>query len=275
LRRILYLLLVLTIDAVAYAQQPSEARLHIIGVVHFENQVRNADSLVTILKTINPDLILVETDTISGYFGKGYQLRKPAWWYKLAAKLRLVRKMAPEMKAMYKYKSIEPSIQLLPFDMAIPNRNIYLKTSNKAEYELLMDINGINRKGQIPESLQEEHRTFIRHNNWLYDIRHFGYQHINRPLVTDSIRQLMDFEFRYFSSLFDSIPQLRKHQQQYLQERQFWDRRNQQMAENILSLVESTGSKRVVVLTGLLHKYYLEDLLLASKEKFLLDKHLP
>jgi hypothetical protein len=47
------------------------------------------------------------------------------------------------------------------------------------------------------------------------------------------------------------------------------------MAENIVSLVETTGCRRVVVLTGLLHRYYLEDLLGPLQRKFILQKDNP
>ena len=273
--RICILIILVVLGFRTSAQDPALPRVHIIGVVHSENRVRNADSLIQILKTLNPDLILVETDTVSGYFGSGYRLKTPAWWYKLAVKLRLARKIAPEMEAMYRYKSIEPTISLLPFDIAIPNRKKYLKTSTKAEYDLLVAINRINQKGQIPESLHVAHKEFTSYNNWLYDVRHLGYRPINQHSVTDSLRRLMSLEYNHFSSLFESIPELRKHEKPYKEERQFWDIRNQKMAENILSFVKSTGCKKVVVLTGLLHKYYLEDLLLASKEKFLLEKYFP
>jgi hypothetical protein len=58
--------------------------IYIIGVIHSENQFRNIDSLLKILKDIKPDLILSETDSLSGYFKSDYTLVEPPKWYKMA-----------------------------------------------------------------------------------------------------------------------------------------------------------------------------------------------
>ena len=111
----------------AVADSGLKTKVYIIGVVHTANERRNSDSLMKILGDIRPDLILDETDTLSGYFKKDYTLAKPSWRYNVARSLRLARDMPPENKAMYRYVAMDPSVKALPFDIAIPRRRRYIR----------------------------------------------------------------------------------------------------------------------------------------------------
>ena len=71
----------------------NKTKIYIIGVIHTENQFRNSDSLLNILKDIKPKLILSEMDTLSGYFNSEYTLLEPPKWWKMARKLKLGNKM--------------------------------------------------------------------------------------------------------------------------------------------------------------------------------------
>lgn len=95
--------------------------LYIVGLSHAASANRNADSLLEIARYINPDLILVETDTLSGYFRENYQLVAPPHWYRTAGKLKIAASMPPEMEFVYNYRNLDSQVLILPFDMAIPN----------------------------------------------------------------------------------------------------------------------------------------------------------
>ena len=47
----------------------------------------------------------------------------------------------------------------------------------------------------------------------------------------------------------------------------FWDLRNQTMAKNIVTVVRNNPSKKIMVLTGYFHRYYLLEQLNKAKEK--------
>jgi hypothetical protein len=244
----------------------TRAKIYIIGVVHTENSFRNTDSLLTILKAIRPDLILSETDTLSGYFKSDYTLVEPPKWYKIARKLNAARKMPPEMDLLYRYKETDTAALVYPFDMPIPNRRKYVAVEREHEMKWVAALNQAAEKGLIPDSLSPFHQQFITYNNWFFEIGQSSYAVMNRTVTTDSIRGMVKIENDYFPRLLHSVQSLSAFKTWYAESNQFWVLRNETMSKNIIRFIEMTKPQKVVVLTGLLHKYYLTDLLNAGNK---------
>jgi hypothetical protein len=238
-----------------------KTKVYIIGVVHTANERRNADSLIKILGDIRPDLILDETDTLSGYFKKDYTLAKPSWRYNVARSLRLARDMPPENKAMYRYVAMDPSVKALPFDLAITRRRKYIRRMERNDGAYVRDVNRVYQGGGLPDSLKKVHDGYVAYSTWLYETTLDGYREINRPVVIDSIRALYRLESTHVPALLDAVPALERHRAWREEDAAYWKHRNETMAANILRFLRTTQARRVVVFTGLLHKHYLIDLL--------------
>jgi hypothetical protein len=238
-----------------------KTKIYIIGVVHSENQFRNADSLLKMLIDIRPDLILSETDTLSGYFKSDYTLVEPPKWYKIARKLNAGRKMPPEMEVLYRYREINNSLSIYPFDMVIRNRKKYDANQRENENKWVASLNYASSNNMIPVWALQSHKEFIIYNNWFFEISQSSYLYMNCTEVTDSIRQMMKLEDEYFPKVIDSVQILSGYKQWYNQNKNDWFMRNDTMTKNILNYIEKFKPKSVVVFTGLLHKYILTDLL--------------
>lgn len=238
-----------------------KTKVYIIGVVHTANERRNADSLIKILGDIRPDLILDETDTLSGYFKKDYTLARPSWRYNVARSLRLARDMPPENKAMYRYVAMDPAVKALPFDLVNPRRNSYIRRMNRNDEAFVRDVNRVYVRGEFPDCLRKAHDEYVAYSTWLYETTLDGYREINRRVVIDSIRALYRLESTHVPALMDAVPALERHRAWKEEDAAYWKHRNETMAANILRFLRTTQSQRVVVFTGLLHKYYLLDLL--------------
>lgn len=247
-----------------------KTKIYIIGVVHSENQFRNADSLLNILKDIKPDIILSETDTLSGYFKSDYKLVEPPIWYKMARKLKTGRKMPPEMDLLYRYKEIDSSSLIFPFDMPIQNRRKDVAIQKEDEIKWVSALNHASANGLIPDTILPSHKEFIAFNNWFFEIGKSNYFIMNRTVTTDSIRAMMKLEYEYFPVLIDSVEILSGFKQWYNQSKNDWFVRNDIMTKNILKYIERFKPKKVVIFTGLLHKYFLTDLLYSynKEQKF-------
>lgn len=242
-------------------EDSTKTQIYIIGVTHTENQFRNSDSLLNILKQINPDLVLSEHDTLSGYFKSDYTLVQPPKWYKVARKLNIGRKMPPEMDLLYKYQELNKSVFIYPFDMAIVNRKKYVAIQKEKENQWVSALNYASSNGKIPDSILSYHKKYIGFNNWFFEISKLGYFSMNRQVVTDSIRQMMKFEKEYFPKLFEYVKPLAEYKELHTENTNDWLLRNETMTKNIVRFIEFTNAKKVVILTGLLHKYILTDLL--------------
>jgi hypothetical protein len=244
-----------------FSQPIPPAEIIIFGVFHNENEYRNSQLLLPLIKQLNPDIILSETDTLSGYFTADYQLKKPPIWYKIFSKAGLAQKMPPEHEVLYLLKKENENMVFYPFDIAIQNRRKYVKTDKAFEKKYINDLNTTYDTGGIPEIFAEQHKNLIHYSNYLFSLGNTGYEFMNRPIITDSIRNLMALEYAYLPVLLDTIAALNKYKSTYMERKAYWEVRNQKMADNILSFVRMHPGKRIVVLTGLLHKYILTDLL--------------
>jgi hypothetical protein len=250
-----------------FKHDSSMTTLIIIGVVHTENKNRNSDSLVEILKKIRPNIILNESDTISGYFKNDYSLVKPSKWYNIGKKMGIVKKMPPENEAIYKYKSSDNNVMIYPFDIAIPNRKKYVKNYIKFFDSYGRDLELAFNNNEFPIEYQDMHKLFNKYSNSVYGKFNMGYFGLNQPQVTDSIRQMFNLEYSYVPTLIEKVDRLKIHKKEYEERKDYWVTRNEKMADNILNFIKKNKGKTIIVLTGLLHKYYLTDLLNPYEDK--------
>lgn len=238
-----------------------KAIIYIIGVVHSENEFRNSDSLFNILKGIQPDLILAETDTLSGYFKADYTLVEPPKWYKIARKAKMARKMPPEMEVLYSYVKYDSTIKIFPFDIPIVNRKASVASNNRKETEWVTSVNKAYFGKRIPSHLLPIFEQCLQSNNYYVSLLDKSYSVINKTSVSDSIRSLMTIEKELNPQLVEMLPELNRFKEWQVQNTADWLHRNEVMVKNIIRFTALTQAKKVVVLTGLLHKYILTDLL--------------
>jgi len=71
-------------------------------------------------------------------------------------------------------------------------------------------------------------------------------------------------------NLCETIGPLKKYYKLAVWQKEFWEKRNNVMGQNILKFVPKY--KRIVVLTGNMHKYYLESGLKREKGNFVLTQ---
>ena len=239
-----------------------KTKIFIIGVVHDENECRNADSLFNILQDIRPDLILSESDSLDGYFKPDYTLVEPPKWYKMARKLNVAKKMPPEMEVLYTYRNYDSTIKILPFDMTLNRKKSALFDKKEEEWDAI--VNKAHKEKKIAAGLLPLFKLHINNMNYLTSQFEKSYREINKNVVSDSIRYLMVVERELNFKLLEDLPELVRFKDWQSKKVADWLNRNSIMTKNILRFSELTKARKVVVLTGLLHKYILKDLLSSS-----------
>jgi pheromone shutdown protein TraB len=260
-----WMIVVLFVLSCRAMTQSAPAKVVVIGTMHTPNNIMHADSLLSILKVIQPDVLLIETDTLSSYFKGGYQLIEPPGWYKRASKLKLARRMPPEHEVMYAYRDIKPNVVLLPFDIAIADRKKYKKEKDANEARFLQALNALSASS-VSDYRKQVHNQYVQLNNTFVGIHEQGYHAMNQPAITRMTSEMMQLEATHYTAIMDSVASMAQFKPAYMEERAFWDKRNKTMAENILRFVAQYPGKTFVVFTGLLHKYYLMDLLQGQQQ---------
>lgn len=247
----------------AQTEGPSKTMVYIIGLVHTESNLRSSDSLLSILNNIKPDLILSETDTLSGFFRSDYNLVQPTDSRKMARTLKRATNMLPEFDVLFKYKKMDPAVHIHPFDMTIRNRQNYTRD----EHEWIEALEKAKAEGSLPKELDPAYEEYMQVFDLYIYMNTLGYRELNRRSLTDSIRQSVHLEETLSRKLAQEAPVLAPYRDWQTLHYMNWHKRNAIMVENILHFINKTGAKRVVVFTGLLHKFFLADKLGEVREQ--------
>jgi len=238
------------------AQPTSKTELYIVGTVHESSPVLNPAMLFKILEDIRPQIILQENDSAQ-----------------IADYAKEIRPTSNEQTATLQYLKKYPKTLNLPFEFECRNQyrkdngmvpadnltiqlmdSLYgkglLNPSNKIIYEKYKEAN---------EALVSFSKTDIKTLNsltfeTLNRYRQFT-QHHDIPKISDSEA--------IFARRFVTKPNGEKisYRDGYRLWCNFWDLRNNTMASNIIKAANKYKGKRIVVLTGVQHKYYLKELL--------------
>lgn len=244
------------------ASTKKQTELVLLGTVHQPVENFNSDSLYNLLVKIKPDLILFEVD--SSFFTKDFQFNR-TW-------------DSNENIATVKYMN-QFEVDVRPYEFTGRNEyriRIGSRPTDSKAIELLDSLYQNNLLGTQEHKIYAE---FIEVTDTLNSFAYLGPKAFNNA-ITDSISRIRQhyqydkllkiiFNHPAFSSTYltkedgDSI----SYAKGYEQASTFWDLRNQTMAKHILHFVDLYKGKRIVVLNGYFHRYYLNSLLAPKQEQ--------
>ncbi|RKE98137.1 hypothetical protein [Ichthyenterobacterium magnum] len=251
MKKILFLIIALIVITSCKTEQPTE--IIVIGNLHKPASNYNPEILFNILENLQPDFILHEID--SSFFTSDFKFSKPY----------------DENEGMASKKYIEkyPATQLRPYEFE--GRNQYrrdkgMRPTDRLTLKLLDSLSKVNLL------TTEQSEIFNTYQALLEPLKVRAAkspEHFNNP-QTDSIcerRQFYQYQMipkitnvrEEFSKRFVTKPNGEKisYRNGYQLWADFWDTRNKTMAKNILKISEQNKEKRIVVLTGFMHRYYL------------------
>jgi len=239
--------------------------IYIIGTDHIEQENFNSDSILYALCKIQPDVIALEGD--SSLFNNKFNFKFPTL-FKLGVAYGQA-KFENEGKASLNYRNINKDVQFRPFDIsnrnAFHNKNKLRSNSAKAWNEIdnhfnknkLTPLNKITWENWL--STNEEYKNLWNHNNYPTVL--------NGEKAIDICRRRQQFQYDSINQIIQREDALKSHRQFYQINRDFWHLRNKTMVKNIIAIAQEFKSKKIVVLTGASHKYYLLDELNKTSDK--------
>jgi hypothetical protein len=229
----------------------NETEIIIIGTIHDGNKSFNHRTLYKILVKLNPDIILWEQST---KFERVFGLR--------TANFLKIWNPGIEQLALQKYSRLNRSIQILPIDTTIPSRKHYIKN-----LELVWDTfhdRLYNAKKSISDSII--YADFAHKNNLYYSfIETSTLSRINQGDIIDQSRELKYLEEEVILPLGRKYISDSLVVNKFASEIQYWKDRNEHMNNEIMKYSKQFADKRIIILTGLNHKYYLLDKLKGRK----------
>ncbi|MEP2773521.1 MAG: hypothetical protein ABJH05_15320 [Fulvivirga sp.] len=238
-----------------------QTELILLGTVHQPVEHFNSDSLYNILVKIKPDLILFEVD--SSFFTEEFQF-KSTW-------------ESNENLATVKYMN-QFDVDVRPYEFTGRNEYRIKIGSRPTDSRAIGLLDSLYRSNMLALQEQKIYAAFVELTDTLNSFAYQGAKAFNNT-ITDSISRIRQ-HYQYdkllqimrnnplFSTTYltkedgDSISYARG----YEQASKFWDLRNQTMAKHILHFVDLYKGKKIVVLNGYYHRYYLNELLSSQKD---------
>lgn len=258
-----------TLFGIVFSSFAQKTEIVVIGNVHTPMDRYNADTLYAILEKVKPDIILHELDHT--FFTKDYKFKQPS--------------KENEQNASERYFSKNPEVMIRPFEFEGRNEYRREKGIKQSESPTMRVLDSLYSSGNLTES----QRTIVSEYRRLTDqLNSFGYLsalNFNNP-KTDSISKLRQYyqhyeirkvinEQKIFSEKFVTTSTGKKvsYKQGYNEFCDFWDLRNKTMAKNIIAYSKKYPNKKIVVLTGYFHRYYLlEELKKTKNKKFVIKE---
>lgn len=226
------------------SQSENPTEIFIIGTVHVSTSNFNSDTLLQIFNKINPDLILVECD--SSYMTKDFNI-KDEFKYSF-----------PETRAITSYLS-EKLVELRPYD--ITDRDVFLNDKQRRQnhYNFFKDISDLSQKGELDADAINILNKILAMMNLADVMANSPTSYMNSPEGSINIDTINYYTYTGFVNLIESSPALSQYKSYRENEIRYWDKRNDIMLENILSIKKSYESKRIIVLCGFSHKNILKN----------------
>lgn len=264
-RTIIFLIKFLILSIAANAQA---SNVTIIGAVHYPSPKFNSDTLLNMLEEIKPDIILLELDSSRFYktFDTSYSLQ-------YASKEN-------EPVAVARYIAQHSATKAGPFDFE--NRDTYRKSLGikqaQTKIEKLLDSLYVHKQlNKRQTKIVKEYYRLTEHLNSYVNASAKSFNNVN----TDNLaRRRQHYQHRAIKKIIDQRKEFAREfvttssgatiswRDAYKNLSDFWDLRNKTMAQNIIRVANKYPAKRIVVLTGFFHRYYL----LAEIKKQ--DKHI-
>ena len=250
MRRLLTLTILFLFFLQSFGQtDTSRTEIIIIGTIHSGNKYLNDKTLYKLLKSLNPDIILDE-------YSETY---KPVFGLQTATFLKIA-KPGIEQSALQRIARRHKKIVILPYDTAFARKQ-YIKEFIKFE-SLLYDSLSTIKKEHL-DSMKYGAYTAKRDNYYELFLTQ-DLQKINEVKVYTLGGELYKADKELILPLIKKYVKDSSIARKFEANLKFWNDRNNFMVRQIEKISTLNPGKRIVVLTGLNHKYFLTEKLTSN-----------
>jgi len=231
--------------------------ISIIGTVHYGNKVFNHKEIYNELKRQKPDIILIEN----------FRIPKKVWGKPF---LRLFgHKFTDETIAYQKYMKKFPMVTILPFDTSI-NGATYLGERNWVTKNVMgKQISELYKNGAMDSAdrfMVERVANLFGNSN---PFTEFALDTLNMPWMQDKIRAYHDYLENILPKLVAKYLKDTATAERLKNFNTGWILRNDYMVNSVKRITSNYRGKRIIILVGLGHKYYLIDKLSSFQPELL------
>ncbi|MDN3667527.1 hypothetical protein ACFFU1_10070 [Algibacter miyuki] len=248
-----YIQILLILITILSCKTEKTTEIIVIGTLHKPEPNFNSEILFNIIENIQPDFILEELD--SSFFTSDFRHKNVS--------------NSNERMASEKYIKKYPTTKLRPYEFEGRNQYRINNGSRPTDGLTTKLIDSLNNVGLLSDTEAEIHNKYKALLEPLIILASKSPENFNN-ITTDSIcakRQYYQYKMLTkitnkrdeFATRFHTKPNGEKisYRDGYQLADDFWDLRNQTMAKNIMQISEQNQGKKIVVLCGFMHRYYI------------------
>lgn len=222
--------------------QVAPTEVVVIGTVHSPTEYYTEDVLIDIFARVQPDVILLELER--SFFTDSLML-KPQ-----------MQDLSLETRAIVRYQR-ETGVPIRPYD--IEGRNAFYETNGyfRMEQETGRAVSNLYEHNQLSTEARYLFESLLNfshlRDNFLYDRPEV----INSRACDVAIERKQSFLFKGLRRIAKITPMLGPYRDYTVAADEFWTKRNEAMVQNILGYIREYPGKRIAVVCGFEHRYYL------------------
>ena len=235
--------------------------VYLLGAVHFETNKIKRDDLYHYIDSISPSVILYESDakTVQRMLNRTDFFRQLMSTFKKGNKV--------ESFVSLKYLEYHPECEILSYEWE--ERDSYHRKYDvlSKSSEMLNAVIKLHREQVLTSDQSATLEEFLALNKKVSAIGRGATLHDINNSTTDSIlggRQM--YVYKYIPEIVKQRQELQAYHDFVPRHMEYWDIRNRAMAQNIIKQIKRNPNKRIVVLNGYYHRYYLIDKLKKHEE---------
>ena len=237
--------------------------VYVVGSMHFETNKFKRDNLYTYINKVSPSIILYESDKQT----VNRMVNRTDFFNQFMNAFQNGKRI--ENFVALRYLKNHPEAKVLGYEWEERDRFHYKHNYRKNMGKLIGMAPKFNREKALSNEESDAmsdyftiYKKYINLGNsrTLYDF--------NNPIADSIIKIRQEF-------VYDKIPQILKTKELSDELREFlpvhmsyWDTRNMAMVNNILNQIKNNPNKRIAILTGYSHRYYLIDELKKLEKEF-------
>lgn len=247
------MLLLILLSGITCTTSEKKTVIIIVGNVHQAVPNYNADTLYNILDKVKPDIILHELD--SSFFDSDFKF--------------IEKRTSNEYLASIKYVEKNPTVKLRPYDFEGRNQYRLEIGARPTDVLSIQLIDSLYTEKLLTNSHMKIYKNFRILSDSIISIALKTSKHFNNSKTDRIINKRQYYQYKMlprilnereeFSNHFHIKPNGKKinYRNGFQMASNFWDLRNQTMAKNILKVSEQNKGKKIVVLCGFMHRYYI------------------
>lgn len=229
-----------------------KTELTIIGTVHFPTKLINEDTIYSILENLKPDVILMESDMTN--FNSDFTFKNSY--------------DENEWNAIVKYRTNFKNTLFRPIEFE--GRNNYRKENGIQNTDVVLnEINLLDSLNILSKKHKQIWNRFIDLSNSLNELDHNSLKEINSIATENLVRERQFYQYQKLKEIVDENDKFAKlktetstkdsisFKELYTRYCYFEELRNRTIVDNILKWKDKYPDKKIVVLIGFYHKYFL------------------